>query len=1484
MADRFWVLGSGNWSDTGHWSATSGGSSGASVPTSSDNAIFNAASNATAYTVTIDVVANCLDLNFAAAPSSSGTITWSGSSNMNVFGNVVLLSGMQRSYFGVFTFKATSAKTITSNGAALTNTVHMDGVGGSWTLQDNLTASNTFLTLDNGTFNTNAKTVSLGAFLSANTNTRTVTISGSAITLSSTWDLSTTTNLTLNINTSTSFILGPTTFIGGSLNYGCDVTATNLPGSVSLIGDNTFRNGTFSPQSGVSYGNVSLSGNQTFTGTLSLNGTDARSRLFVNSNFIGTARTLTAAVVSISDVDFADITGAGAGSWTGTRIGNCRGNSNITFTTAATKYWVNDSSANWDDLNSWATSSGGAGATNNYPLPQDSAVFDAASYSTNRTLTIPFGVRVCSVDFSANDVTLSVSVNNFDSHGDIKLKAGMSWTGGTTVTFSGKVTQTLTTAGVTIGTALTVNSPGGTLVLADNLTMATNVPFTFNQGTLNLNGKTLSLAMPFNSTSGSTRAITAGGGVVNSAVSANNALFITSTGLTCNDTVNFNLTYSGSTGIRSIIGTFFGSTPNLNVNVTAGTDTVNVNSGCIGNLDFTGFAGTWDIGSASFSLGGSLKASTGMTITGNTGNVSFVSPSGTSTITSNGKTLDFPITFNATGGAWRLVDALTVGSTRLVTLTSGTFNMNGLTASMGSFASSNSNVRSITTGGATITLTGNNTTVWSTGGVINFTLNDALTVASTYSGSVGTRTFSLAAAETTSFNLNITAGTDTVQIDGSIKNLDFTGFAGALVASAHTVYGNLTLSTGMSLNTGGNAITFGATSGTKTITSNGKTIDRPVAFDGVGGTWQLVDAMTVGSTRDTTLTNGTLNLNGIALSTGTFSSNNLNTRSITSGGATLTLTGNNNTIWNLGTFTNFTLNDVLQIDSTYSGSVGTRIFSTGSGISATNAPNIRISAGTDTVSINSGHGVNKLDFTGFSGSWTGSSSALSCYDNLILSTGMTVGTSSGVLTFGGPATSIASTGFESSSWVVGSAAPSGYSLNQDTAGESTFASRTGPYGTAEIVNVCQSLDTPAGDPGPDGGWGMGNSISVDKTKPYMFVCFFKRLSTGLNTGASAYWGLHSNSTSDVLDLNGSSNTNPYFCATGISTFMPSADTWYLAIGFVHENGYGSTDTGISGVYNLSGVKVFSGIEYKWPSDTTACGHRAYHYYNQQVSGEIQQMTRPRVIQCDVTSAPAVIRWVAAGPRTITNNGKTFDRPITFDTPGGTWKLADAMTVGSTRATTLTNGILDINGLTLSTGQFSTSNSNVRTITSTASSGKIATTDTTATTVFNATTSTNLTVTRNSWTIEIGGNTTSARTFAGGNLAWPTLTFTNTTANGRLDFTGSNTFKSLAVSIKPQSLRFTSSTTTTIEDDNGFPSGTAGNLITINTVSGTGTFTLTKAGSTGNFLVSTSYLSVTRSTATPAKTWLALTSTNGGTNSGWSFSLSKPGGFMGFFIN
>lgn len=83
--NRYWVGDGGTWdgSTTTHWSATSGGSGGASAPTQSDNVIFDANSFTTASpipTVTIDTTAVCVSLTASGCTNSpafvlSGNIT-----------------------------------------------------------------------------------------------------------------------------------------------------------------------------------------------------------------------------------------------------------------------------------------------------------------------------------------------------------------------------------------------------------------------------------------------------------------------------------------------------------------------------------------------------------------------------------------------------------------------------------------------------------------------------------------------------------------------------------------------------------------------------------------------------------------------------------------------------------------------------------------------------------------------------------------------------------------------------------------------------------------------------------------------------------------------------------------------------------------------------------------------------------------------------------------------------------------------------------------------------------------------------------------------------------------------------------------------------------------------------------------------------------------------------------------------------------------
>ena len=106
------------------------------------------------------------------------------------------------------------------------------------------------------------------------------------------------------------------------------------------------------------------------------------------------------------------------------------------------------------------------------------------------------------------------------------------------------------------------------------------------------------------------------------------------------------------------------------------------------------------------------------------------------------------------------------------------------------------------------------------------------------------------------------------------RNLTFTGFTGSLGASTSTLNcsGSLTMVSITSAWTGN--INFLSTTA-QTITSNGFTFNNALRFNGVGGTFAFQDALTQGSTRTFTISEGTVKLkSGVTSTVGSFVANN----------------------------------------------------------------------------------------------------------------------------------------------------------------------------------------------------------------------------------------------------------------------------------------------------------------------------------------------------------------------------------------------------------------------------------------------------------------------------------------------------------------------------------------------------------------------------------------------------------------------------------
>jgi hypothetical protein len=323
MADRYWVGGTGTWSatNTANWSTSSGGSGGASVPTSADNAQFLSTSAASAYVVTVSTSVNCSTL-ILQYESLGNSLTFSGVGTINVYGNLTCYTSSDINVNVTLNFRSTtSGREINAFGNTLNGQVIFDGVGGAWAITRNTNVSNT-VSLVNGTLNLNTYSLTTPSFDTSNSNTRTlnfgtsgsINVSGSGATA---FNCSTSTGLTVS-GTLTGTSINMTsasakTFAGGGKTW--PGISNQGGGALTITGANTFAGpcttsapATYTFQSGVT---------QTFTSSLNFSGT-AVAGVTLNSTTAGTQATLSQAAglgFSAGYVNVKDSNATGGQTW-----------------------------------------------------------------------------------------------------------------------------------------------------------------------------------------------------------------------------------------------------------------------------------------------------------------------------------------------------------------------------------------------------------------------------------------------------------------------------------------------------------------------------------------------------------------------------------------------------------------------------------------------------------------------------------------------------------------------------------------------------------------------------------------------------------------------------------------------------------------------------------------------------------------------------------------------------------------------------------------------------------------------------------------------------------------------------------------------------------------------------------------------------------------------------------------------------------------
>jgi hypothetical protein len=808
MADRYWVGGTNTWNATvgSKWSTTSGGAGGASVPTSSDNAIFDASSSGVC---TIGATSTCRNLT---CTGFTGTIA--GSSALSIAGSLTLAAGMTFTYTGTFTFTSTGNETITTAGKSMPK-VNFNGVGAWWQLQDAWTGySAATITLtagefDTGGFNINVSSSGTNVFSTTGSGAKTLTLGSSVITTrgfvvgGSNLSVAADSSEIVISNSGSASNLGAglqwaiITFKDTNLTIGAATEIAQLnfqPAAGGMINVTIGASCVFSYLNFTSYSSAHsyflFSGNFTVTNDIAITGTSVTAKAIIGSlntsasgTFIdgvvpyGPTRTITCnGTVTGQWCNISDIAAAGSASWNLASItggsGNLGGNSGITFTTGQNCYWYQNGGS-FSDTSKWRTATGGGGSTTRAPLPQDTAIFNSTAFSSFATIT--------------NDITFIPNIN---------------FTGVTNSPIFAMTALAQFTGTITLDSSVSLGQSVTDYLM---ITPASSVTFTTAGCTFPVSSKVIFVAH-------GSAALTVSGNFT--AFNTTNCTYL---GISASASVTFNNNFSSSgftyigvgTGTGNIASTMavtgtFTSSAGMQIfnnALTVGSTLTTTSDGIYwagGNITSTGAITTTqiDMTQASGTGTGTITASSSATLS----STLKVGLAGILTLSAGGGALSCTTcAISSTGQLIMGAGLLTCSST--MTATAGTLTLGSGGMSATTMTVSGSTARTINLGSGTITLTSTGT-VWNAATTTNMTFN------------AGTSTITPTNTSGTSKTLALGGLTySTISIP--------TGSSGTITLSGNNTIGTLTAAatgTGAILITGSNSITNWTGAGPRTFT------------------------------------------------------------------------------------------------------------------------------------------------------------------------------------------------------------------------------------------------------------------------------------------------------------------------------------------------------------------------------------------------------------------------------------------------------------------------------------------------------------------------------------------------------------------------------------------------------------------------------------------------------------------------------------------
>jgi len=464
----YWsAVSGGSWASNS-WSNTSGGAPAtAYFPLAQDNVIINDTGLNTGSSITGGVYAV---KNFTSSKSNA----WTLSADPDILGNLSFSFSTTLTTCTP-TFSGRTAQNYTSAGNTLSR-MTISSFGSSVVLAQATTLTN--ITIVSGGLNTNNNNLTIATQATVSPNARlrqafTLNLGSSNVTIAGANGLNGNVYAPLMTVSAGASVINLTSsganfgFEGQTLTWG-NVFWNTAISSPDILGDNTFAELSFTTPISTNVNVLNIYGNQTITSTLNFNGSNTViARIGVYSSTIGTTRTLTVNSVSgLVDIDFRDIAVAGASApWSGTRLGNCGGNSGITFPAAKTVYWNLTGSQFWSSTG-WSLTSGGAVTVTAFPLAQDTAVFNNAGSAVS--VEMDFTWNVGTINFSSRTNTMTFLGNgSFNLYKDILFSPSVTYTGSQNIFFRGTSVQNITSAGASIPFSFYIYSPNSQVRHAD---------------------------------------------------------------------------------------------------------------------------------------------------------------------------------------------------------------------------------------------------------------------------------------------------------------------------------------------------------------------------------------------------------------------------------------------------------------------------------------------------------------------------------------------------------------------------------------------------------------------------------------------------------------------------------------------------------------------------------------------------------------------------------------------------------------------------------------------------------------------------------------------------------------------------------------------------------------------------------------------------------------------------------------------------------